>query len=263
VPKVAAWLLPALAVASPAHAAAFDHSDFGALLRAHVTDDGLVDYDAFRADASFARYLDRLARADLAGLADAERLAFWINVYNAYTIQLINAHGERESIRNINNRMGLNSKGPWREPIVRAASQVYDLDHLEHQILRREFREPRIHFALVCGARGCPPLRREPYTGAALDGQLEDQARAFLLRSPERNRVDVPARTVLLSPIFDWYRDDFGGSRSAIGRYVAGFHPDGPEKALLLSGTFELKYTRYDWSLNGAPKARPPRRSGP
>lgn len=257
-----AWLLPALAAAAQAQPAVFDHSAFDALLRAHVTDAGLVDYRAFRADASFGPYLDRLARADPAGLPDPERLAFWINVYNAYTIHLINVHGERKSIRNIGRRLGVSPKGPWQQPIVRAAGQVHDLDHVEHQVIRKEFREPRIHFALVCGALGCPPLRREAYTGAALDAQLADQARAFLLRSPEKNRVDVAARTVFLSSIFDWYRDDFGGSKAAVGGYVAAFHPEGPERDLLLSGSFELKYTRYDWSLNGAPPG-PARRTGP
>jgi hypothetical protein len=258
---MSAWLLWAVAAPILAQPATFDHSDFTALLRAHVSD-GLVDYGAFRADGSFARYLDRLARADLAGLPGPERLAFWINAYNAYTIQLINAHAERDSIRNINKTMGLSLKSPWQAPIVRAAGQVYDLDHVEHEIIRKQFHEPRIHFALVCGALGCPPLRREAYTGAALEGQLEDQARAFLLYSIEKNRVDVSSRTVYLSPIFDWYRDDFGGSKAAVGRYVASFHPEGPEKELLLSGTFELKYTGYDWSLNSPEKARSRRRPG-
>jgi len=138
----------------------------------------------------------------------------------------------------------------WKEEIVRAGGKTVSLDHVEHEIIRKQFREPRIHFALVCAARGCPPLRPEAYTGARLDAQLEDQARAFLARSPDKNRVDVPSRTVYLSPILDWYRDDFGGTRQAVGRYVARFFPEGPAKELLQSGDFELKYTDYDWSLN-------------
>src|SRR5262245_22275723 len=252
---MAAWLL--MAAASLAAPASFDHSGFDALLRAHVTADGRVDYDAFKADPSFARYLDRLARADLAGLPDPERLAFWINAYNAYTIQLINAHGERRSIRNIGKAMGI-GKGPWQQPTVHAAGQVYTLDHVEHEIIRKQFHEPRIHFALVCGALGCPPLRREAYTGGELARQLDDQARAFLLRAPGKNRVDAAARTASLSPVFNWYQEDFGGTKAAVGRYVASYFPEGPEKALLLTGAFELRYTDYDWSLNGTTP-----RSGP
>ena len=235
--------------------ATFDHSAFDALLRAHVAQ-GLVDYDAFQAAPSFPRYLEQLARADPSALPERERLAFWINVYNAYTIQLINAHGERSSIRNINKTLGVTLKSPWKEEIVRAGGRVYHLDHVEHEIIRKQFREPRIHFALVCAAKGCPPLRAEVYTGAALEAQLDEQTRSFLLRSPDRNRVDVPARTVYLSPILDWYKEDFGGTKAAIGRYLAAFHPEGPARALLLSGAFELKYTDYDWSLNLLPRRR-------
>jgi hypothetical protein len=239
------WLQMLLAI----QPATFDHSAYDALLRAHVAQ-GRVDYDAFKAAPTFARYLDQLARADPAALPDRERLAFWINVYNAYTIQLINTHGERESIRNINKTLGLTLKSPWKEKIVRAGGGVYHLDHVEHEIIRKQFREPRIHFALVCAALGCPPLRAEAYTGAKLEAQLDDQARAFLLRSPAKNRVDVASRTVYASPILDWYRDDFGGTKEALGRFLAAYHPDGPTKALLQSGSFELKLTDYDWTLN-------------
>ncbi len=101
-----------------------DHAVFDPLLRAHVRD-GLVDYDAFRDAAAFRRYLTSLARASLTGADDDERLAFWLNVHNAYTIQLIVTHGERESIRNINRTLGvLRLKGPWSEPLVRAAGRT-------------------------------------------------------------------------------------------------------------------------------------------
>jgi hypothetical protein len=243
--SVPAALVLALSLAAPA---AFDHSAFDALLRAHVAQ-GSVDYDAFQKSPAFAAYLEALARADPAALPEPERLAFWINAYNAYTIQLVNAHGERESIRNINKTLGL-GKGPWKEEMVRAAGRTLSLDQVEHEIIRKQFREPRIHFALVCAARGCPPLRTEAYTGARLAAQLDDQARAFLARSPEKNRVDVAARTARLSPILDWYRDDFGGSQAAVGRYVAAFLPEGPARRLLESGDFALEYTAYDWSLN-------------
>ena len=133
--------LPALALVALGSAATFDHSAFDSLLRRHVKD-GLVDYDGFRNDAAFKAYLEALARAVVASLPEPERLAFWINAYNAYTIELINRHGERESIRNINRTLGITLKGPWREPIVRAAGQVLHLDNVEHDIVRKQFREP-------------------------------------------------------------------------------------------------------------------------
>jgi hypothetical protein len=229
-----------------------DHSAWDALLRQHVRD-GLVDYDAFAHSDAFQAYLDRLASADLDSLSRAERLAFWINVYNAFTVRQINAHHERDSIRNINKTLGLLPlKGPWSEDMVRAAGRTMSLDHVEHGIIREEFDEPRIHFALVCAALGCPPLRSEAYVAPRLDEQLDDQARVFLLESPEKNRVDVEQRTVWVSPILVWYREDFGGSDAALGRSLARYWPAGPERRLLLSGDFELRETDYDWGLNVA-----------
>ena len=247
------WVLAGLlAGGSPALAASsrFDHSLLDALLKKHVRG-GLVDYDAFAKAPEFPRYLEALSRADIQALSDKERLAFWINTYNAFTIHLINTHGERESIRNINKTLGLvKAKGPWQEEIVRAGGRVLSLDEVEHGIIRKEFLEPRIHFALVCAALSCPPLRSEAYTGEALFTQLQDQARIFLLQSPAKNRVDAAAKTAYLSKIFDYYKEDFGGTEAAIGRYVAAFHPPGPARALLESGSFKVEYTEYDWTLN-------------
>ena len=234
----------------------FDHSAFDALLRAHVRD-GMVDYDAFRKTPSFAGYLATLASADPFRLGAQERLAYWINVYNAYTIELVSVHGERDSIRNINKSLGLAFPGPWRVPLVRAGGHTYHLDNVEHDIIRKQFKEPRIHFALVCAAMGCPPLRNEAYTGGRLDAQLQDQAITFLLNSADKNRVDAAAGVVYASPIYaSWYREDFGSTDAAIGRYLAGFHPLGPEKTLLLSGRFRFVQTEYDWTLNSQEKAR-------
>ena len=230
----------------------FDHSAFDALLRAHVRN-GLVDYDAFERSPEFKTYLAELAATDPATLSRNEQLAFWIDAYNAYTIQLINAHHERESIRNINKTFGLKLYGPWKEKLARVGGRDYGLDEIEQDVIRPRYREPRIHFALVCAAMGCPPLRSEAYTGPKLDAQLDDQARAFLLRSPEKNRVDVATRTVYLSPVLKGFRDynqDFGGSDAAIGKFVARYYPAGPEKTLLESGDFKIEKTGYSWRLN-------------
>jgi hypothetical protein len=254
--------LPAAALPAPAASAqgrAFDHSAFDALLRAHVRN-GLVDYDAFKSAPEFRAYLDRLGAVDPASLGRDDQLALWINAYNAYTIQLINKHGERRSIRNINKTLGLVSAyGPWQEKLAHVGGRAYGLDEIEQGILRKRFQEPRIHFALVCAAMGCPPLRGEAYTGARVDAQLDDQARTFLLKSPAKNRVDAAARTVYLSPIFVGFRDyikDFGGSEAAVGRYVARYYPPGPERELLESGDFKVVKTGYDWTLNSQANGR-------
>lgn len=228
-----------------------DHAVFDALLAAHVDDAGRVDYDAFAASPDFDAYLEQLARADPARLDDDGRLALWINAYNAWTIELVNRHDERDSIRNINKLLGfIKAMGPWKERLARVADTTWTLDEIEHEIIRERFDEPRIHMALVCAALGCPPLRREAYTGPRLDAQLDDQTRRFLLDSPQKNRVDVAEKTVYLSPVFDWFREDFPPGREGLGRWLARWHPPGPARALLASGDFDIEHTEYDWSLN-------------
>jgi hypothetical protein len=231
--------------------ASFDHGIFDRLLATHVTPAGLVEYDAFASSAEFQVYLEQLADVDMARLPIPERLALWINAYNAYTIELVNRHEERESIRDINKSLGfIRGKGPWSERFADVGGYEYTLDEIEHEVIRPRFDEPRIHFALVCAALGCPPLRTEAYTGDLLDEQLDDQTREFLTGHPDKNRVDVSSRTVHLSPIFDWYREDFPEGREGLGRYLAPYLPEGPERDLLESGDFDLEHTHYDWSLN-------------
>ncbi len=243
--------LSILSAPEGAAAQSIDHSAFDRLLRAHVTARGLVDYDAFARSPEFRGYLEALERVDADRLPAEARLALWINAYNAYTIELVNRHGERRSIRNINRTLGfIKGKGPWSEPIARVAGRTYTLDQLEHEIIRKRFREPRIHFALVCAAMGCPPLRREAYTAARLDEQLDDQARTFLLRSPTKNRVDAALGVAYLSPIFDWYGEDFGAGDTELLGYIGGFFPAGPARERLRRGDVRIEYTDYDWTLN-------------
>jgi hypothetical protein len=235
-----------------------DHSAFDRLLRAHVVN-GFVNYDAFRTDPAFAGYLRLLAATNPATLPRNEQLALWINAYNAYTIQLINNKNERESIRNINKTAGfLKFKGPWSESFAVVGGRTMTLDDIEQRTIRPTFREPRIHFALVCAAVGCPPLRSEAYTGARLEAQLDDQANVFLLRSPTKNRVDVANRTVYRSQVFSFsdYMRDFGGSEATVGQFIARYYPAGAEKTLLESGQFSVVKTDYDWRLNSQDMAR-------
>jgi uncharacterized membrane protein YdjX (TVP38/TMEM64 family) len=239
-----------------AQRAVVDHAPFDALLKRYVVR-GLVDYDGFARAPAFKRYLTSLNGADPSALPERERLAFWLNVYNAYTIELIIEHHERESIRNINRSLGfLKLKGPWSERIVQAGGRALTLDQVEHDIVRKEFKEPRIHFALVCAALGCPPLRNEAYSGDRLDAQLEDQGRTFILASPTKNHVDVDARTAFVSLVFTLYKSDFGGSDAALGRYLARWYPDGAARRLLESGAFRVEQTSYDWALNSQEHAR-------
>jgi len=233
---------------TPAPAATPDHAPFSAMLAAYVTD-GMVDYDAFARDPRFPAYLHSLESVRAARLSREDRLAYWVNVYNAYTIQLINSRGERSSIRHINRVLGVTVKSPWSESIVRADGRALTLDDVEHQILRPEFKDPRIHVALVCAAKGCPPLRSEAYVGSRINEQLDDQARRFLSQS-HKNRVDIATRTVFGSPIFTWYREDFGGTIAGVANFWVRYIPAGATRDLLRAGAFTWRDTEYDWSLN-------------
>lgn len=252
---LAAAAFIAAPILAPLHAQTFDHAAFDTLLTRHVTN-GMVDYDAFRTAPAFASYLAALGAQDPAALPRDEQLAFWINAYNAWTIKLIIAHDERESIRNINRSFGLKLKGPWSEPLATVGGTRYTLDDIEHRIIRPRYGEPRIHFALVCAAMGCPPLRSEAYTGAKLDAQLQEQGAAFILRSSAKNRVDLATRTWHHSLIFGYYKADFGGSIQASARFAARWYPAGsPERTLLESGDFRARETVYDWTLNSQAQA--------
>lgn len=240
--------LPPTAAMAQSAPTRVDHGAWSAMLGRYVTD-GMVDYDAFRRDPRFADYLRSLERVNPGALPTAERLAYWINVYNAFTIELINSRDERRSIRNINKVLGIPTRSPWAEPIITVGGRRLTLDDVEHEIIRKEFADPRIHVALVCAAIGCPPLRGEAFVADRLDAQLDDQARRFLAQSA-KNRVDVAAGTVYGSPIFTWYREDFGGTLSGVGAFWARYVDEPAAQRLLRSGQFRWVDTEYDWSLN-------------
>ena len=240
---------------SPIAGKIVDHSAFDTLLRRHVVA-GHVDYAAFAREPSFATYLASLDRVDPKQLDDAERLAFWLNVYNAFTIQLVAQHGETESIRNINKTFGLlRLKGPWSEPFVHAAGRTLTLDDVMHNILRKEFSEPRIHFALVYAAMSSPPLRSEAYHGAQLDVQLDDQGRRFLRESPTANRLEKlqRSRLLVLSPIFTYYRSDIGATRADRSRFLAHWF-DQSDSAMFATGRYNSAESTFDWTLNSQAK---------
>jgi hypothetical protein len=248
VPAVGAQAAPSAerATAPSIGSAPMDHALFDSLLARHVVS-GLVDYDAFARAPAFRAYLRQVAEARPDAWPEDDRIAYWLNVYNAYTIQLIVSHGERTSIRNINRTLGvLRLKGPWSEPLVQAAGRRYTLDEVAHRILRRQFSEPRVHAAMTDAALGSPPLRSEAYTGSALEGQLVDQMRRFL---GEKGKNRIRAGAAWLSPVFTAYRRDFGNSTAEFGEFLAPYFA-GKDRELLQGGQFRVTPTRFDWALN-------------
>jgi len=243
--RLGVWLLLAMG-SLMARAGDFDHSHaaWTRLLARHATN-GIVHYSALKASPDALRnYLGTLAEVPETRFREwsrPQRLSFLLNLYNAATLQLIVDHHPVPSIRKIGGVL----KGPWKQEIVHVWGRVLTLDTLEHGILRPEYGEPRIHFALVCAAKGCPPLRGEAYVADRLEAQLEDQARTFLSQT-SKNRVDAAAGILWLSPIFDWYGGDFTAGGKSLPEFVSPFLPAVAERK-----SWKVKFTDYDWSLNG------------
>ena len=227
------------------------HAQWSAILGRWVVD-GRVDYRGLRgeSDPALLTYLASLSGAcgpDYERWTRAERIAFWINAYNAFTVRLILDHYPIASIRKI----GWLPGAAFREkfiPMEGLKGGSISLDDIENGTLRSALREPRIHFALVCASRSCPPLRGEAYRGADLDRQLDDQARTFL-HDPAKNRVDAAAKTLYLSSIFQWFRGDFESAAGSLPSYVARYLDDGTGHL----SDFDIKFLDYDWSLNDRP----------
>lgn len=234
-----------------------EHAAWTALLQRYVRD-GNVDYAGWkRAGASgLAAYLGSLASV-CGGHYDTwtrdQKLAFWLNAYNAYTVKLVLDHYPLASIRDI----GLLPGAAFREEFIPAPAPFgtrLSLNFVEHRILRTELGEPRIHFAIVCASKSCPALRSEAYRASVLERQLDDATRAFV-RDPRKNRYDAVSRTLYLSSIFDWFDDDFERAAGSVPAFVARY-ADEPVASAIRAGSerserVRVKFLDYDWSLNG------------
>lgn len=220
--------------------AAVDHSPWNALLARYVDDNGRVAYRDLQANdrATFAGYLATLAQVQVAGMNEAEEKAFWINAYNA---AIVNGVLQGYTAENILARKRLFS---WYTLPV--AGEERSPDEIEHQILRKKFHDPRIHFAIVCASTSCPKLRREAYVPDRLDQQLDEAARVFI-NDPARNRID--AQQVALSQIFQWFAEDFVRNAGSVPGFVQRFVAD-DKRAILSAKSGDLRYLEYNWTLN-------------
>ena len=207
-----------------------------------------MDYKAWKQRdlPALENYLAGISKTDPAKLGSREeRIAFWINTYNALTIQGIIEFYPLKSIKDKVSRLfGYNI---WDDYKITIAGEEYSLNRIEHKVLR-PMGEPRIHFALVCASISCPELRREAFTGKDLDTQLAEEAKDFL-DDPSRNRIDVAKGKVQLSKIFSWFEKDFGGSDEKVLRFIAPYRPE-EERARLEAGDLDVDYLEYDWGLN-------------
>ncbi|MFZ1986839.1 MAG: DUF547 domain-containing protein [Desulfatitalea sp.] len=258
-----ALLLAAVIAASAAAAQAFDltHAGLDGVLKRYVSD-GHVNYGGLKAaPQALEDYLNGVAsvpEAQFNAWNDSQRLAFLINLYNAATLKLIVDRNPVKSIKDIGNLF----KGPWDQPVVRLLGKTLTLNQLEHDILRKQYNEPRIHMVLVCAAKGCPRLRGEAYTAERLDEQFDDQSRQYL-SSPAGLAIDRARKVVYFSSIFKWYGQDFVGKYSPSAGFTgldeteravanfAGAYVAPADRDFLAAGGYAFKYLEYDWSLNG------------
>lgn len=240
-----------------------DHAEYDVLLRRHVDAQGLVDYAAWKAQdrPALERYLKRLAAVQPGRLADdAERLAYWINAYNALTLHGMLAFYPTRSIKDhVSVVWGFDF---WDDVRLVVDGRERSLNAIEHEVLRK-LGEPRIHFAIVCASRGCPRLLNEAYTGTgiapppdedgqAAPGQLERQAQVFFA-DPRQFRIDRVRGEVRISAILDWFGEDFGGSDRAKLDFARRYLASEEDRAFVARKDIELEYLDYDWSINEQP----------
>ncbi|HEX9742852.1 MAG TPA: DUF547 domain-containing protein [Nitrospiraceae bacterium] len=227
----------------------FSHQAFDEVLQAHVQD-GVVNYPAVATNARFAAYLDQLNRVDPDALPGRRhKLAFWINAYNAFAIKGI-----------LDGYSPLTTLGQWRYFIgkqYRVGGAVINLYDLEKKLLIPDFREPRIHFAIVCASQSCPKLRSQAFTADRLDGQLEENARAFV-NDPTKNRFDRENHTAYLSKIFEWFEPDFRTHAESLLNFVRRYVNDPELAADLATQPYRVEFLDYDWHLNGVAYAGAP-----
>jgi hypothetical protein len=230
----------------------FDHSKFDTLLKTYVQN-GKVNYAALKQDKRLDEYLQQLSEADPEALPTREeKIAFWINAYNAYTLKLVVDNYPIKSITDLSalGYLSLPFDSPWKRKFCKVGGKTYSLDEIEHDILRGKFGEEQIHFAVNCASESCPVLRSEAYTGAKLGAQLREQAEAFL-RDSTRNHIKLEGNTLYLSKIFEWYRSDFESKKGSLLKYIAQFF-SGEERERLESGNITIKFLDYNWNLNEA-----------
>lgn len=231
-----------------------DHSKYTALLSDYVID-GRVNYAEMRNDSRLEEYLNTMRNINPDTISSREnQLAYWINIYNAYTLKVICENYPVESINDLHTG-GLIigtvfSSTIWDEDFVIVNSnRRLTLNDVEHEIIRPKYKDARAHFALVCASKSCPPLRSEAYTGEKLDDQLDHQGRVFM-NDRTKNYLDFNRKTAYISKIFDWFEEDFGDDDEEVMKFIWKYFDNIPNNTSFDPSEWDIDYLDYDWSLN-------------
>lgn len=221
----------------------FDHATFDSLLRQHVDGDGWIDYAGLHRDeAKLDAYLNTVAVAPFDAMGRNEKLALLINAYNAFTLKLIVEHQPLASI------MDIAAAERWDAVRWNVDGRVWSLTQIEHEQIRPKFVEPRVHFALVCAAVGCPPLRNEAYDPSRLDQQLNEQAQ-YVHKHATWFQFDARSNVLRLTKLYNWYGDDFAQVTGGMRQFAALYSPE-LKQALERGATPRVEWLPYDWQLN-------------
>ncbi len=221
-----------------------NHKPWSRLLQKHVSTAGFVSYSGFRADSmALNAYLSSLSKClPSATWSREERLAYWINAYNAFTIKLIIDHYPVKSIKDIGSILAVPFvNSVWDAKFFSIGGVQMSLNQIEHSILRKQFDEPRIHFAIVCASISCPSLMNSAYTASDLEGQLQRQAQSFIQDST-KNYLSL--NHLKLSSIFKWFKSDFT-KHGSLKQFVAKF-ANAP-----IAPRAKVDFLEYNWELNG------------
>ncbi len=217
-----------------------DHGPFDEVLSSYVNAEGQIDYEGLKKSegdfAKFQAYVEAVAKADVKGSKKA-RLAFYLNAYNAMVIHSVINHLPTKSVMKVD--------GFFKKEKHRVAGKKMTLDHLEHKVIRPTFKDARVHFALVCAAKSCPPLKKKAFTEKNVERMLEKNTKAFI---PRATKVDKESRRVTTSQLFNWFKKDFVADEGSVKAYLARYIPEHAE--FLAKGEYEVKFSRYDWALN-------------
>ncbi len=205
------------------------HTLFNTLLVKNVSPQGEVDYDNLKKNhSSLKAYIKSLGVINYKTLGKKDQLAFLINYYNALTLDLILKNYPLKSVMDL--------PKAWDTPVVTYRGQSLTLNNIEHQLIRENFKEPRIHFACNCAAKSCPKLLNYAYEGAILEKQLKAQTISFL---NNKSKNKITANEITISKIFEWYGGDFGN----VTEYIKKYKPE-------VNSTAKVLYTECDWALN-------------
>ena len=230
-------------------AAGPDHGPWTEILRRHVKLDrsgvALFDYGAAkrRSLKTLSAYVRTLEATDTTKLSRDAAFAYWANLYNAKTIELVLEAYPVSSIKKV--RGGIFNRGPWRDKVMKVAGRDLSLDDVEHGIMRPVWKDARIHYAVNCASIGCPNLLKKAWTPDTLDADLDKAARAYV-NHPRGARVERGRLTV--SSIYDWFQEDFGGNDAGVIQHLRAFAA--PKLAASLKGVTRISNDEYDWALN-------------